>query len=114
MYLLFSELEIHTKCDSFFPENFLYIMCLILYKRNLFTVYLVLKKENLTVMLVSNISHIILIFCIMQLVNQFHRARKVNSVVVVLTSVFLRVKFVMHTKIAQMVKMNLLLVVSVA
>ena len=64
-------------------------------------------------MLVSK-SHIILIFCIMQLVNQFHRARKVNSVVVVLTSVFLRVKFVMHTKIAQMVKMNPLLVVSVA
>ena len=26
-------------------------MCLILYKRNLFTVYLVLKKENLTVIL---------------------------------------------------------------
>ena len=50
----------------------------------------------------------------MQLVNQFHRARKVNSVVVVLTSVFLRVKFVMDTKIAQMVKMNPLLVVSVA
>lgn len=113
MYLLFSELEIHTKCYSFFPENFLYIMCLILYKRNLFTVNLVLKKENLTVMLVSK-SHIILIFCIMQLVNQFHRARKVNSIVVVLTSVFLRVKFVMHTKIAQMVKMNPLLVVSVA
>ena len=107
-------LEIHTKGITFFPENFLYIMCLnILYKRNLFTVYLVLKKENLTVMLVSK-SHIILIFCIMQLVNQFHRARKVNSVVVVLTSVFLRVKFVMHTKIAQMVKMNPLLVVSVA
>lgn len=57
MYLLFSELEIHTKCYSFFPENFLYIMCLILYKRNLFTVYLVLKKENLTVMLVSKSHH---------------------------------------------------------
>ena len=78
-------------------------MCLILYKRNLFTVYLVLKKENLTVILVSK-SHIILIFCIMQLINQFHRVRKVNSNVVVLTSVFLRVKFVMHTKIARMVK----------
>ena len=88
-------------------------MCLILYKRNLFTVYLVLKKENLTVMLVSK-SHIILISCIVQLINQVHRARKVNSNVVVLNSVFLRVKFVMHTKIAQMVKMNLLLVVSVA
>ena len=50
----------------------------------------------------------------MQLINQVHRARKVNSIVVVLTSVFLRVKFVMHTKIAQMVKMNPLLVVSVA
>ena len=35
-------------------------MCLILYKRNLFTVYLVLKKENLTVILVSK-SHVILI-----------------------------------------------------
>ena len=88
-------------------------MCLILYKRNLFTVYLVLKKENLTVMLVSK-SHIILLSCIMQLINQVHRARKVNSNVVVLNSVFLRVKFVMHRKIAQMVKMNLLLVVSVA
>ena len=84
-------------------------MCLILYKRNLFTV----KKENLTVILVSK-SPIILIFCIMQLINQVHRARKVNSNVVVLTSVFLRVKFVMHTKIAKMVKMNPLLVVSVA
>ena len=50
----------------------------------------------------------------MQLINQFHHARKVNSNVVVLTSVFLRVKFVMHTKIAQKVKMNPLLVVSVA
>ena len=40
----------------------------------------------------------------MQLINQFHRVRKVNSNVVVLTSVFLRVKFVMHTKIARMVK----------
>ena len=50
----------------------------------------------------------------MQLINQVHRARKVNSNVVVLNSVFLRVKFVMHTMIAQMVKMNLLLVVSVA
>ena len=88
-------------------------MCLILYKRNLFTVYLVLRKENLTVMLVSK-SLIILISCIMQLINQVHRARKVNSNVVVLNSVFLRVKFVMHTKIAQMVKMNPLLVVSVA
>ena len=88
-------------------------MCLILYKRNLFTVYLVLKKENLTVILVSK-SHIILISCIMQLINQVHRARKVNSNVVVLNSVFLRVKFVMPTKIAQMVKMNPLLVVSVA
>ena len=88
-------------------------MCLIVYKRNLFTVYLVLKKENLTVILVSK-SLIILIFCIMQLINQFHRARKVNSNVVVLTSVFLRVKFVMHTKIARMVKMNPFLVVSVA
>ena len=50
----------------------------------------------------------------MQLINQFHRARKVNSNVVVLTSVFLRVKFVMHAKIARMVKMNQILVVSVA
>ena len=88
-------------------------MCLILCKRNPFTVYLVLKRENLNVRLVSK-SHIILIFCIMQLINQVHRARKVNSNVVVLTSVFLRVKFVMNTKIAQMVKMNPLLVVSVA
>ena len=88
-------------------------MCHILYKRNLFTVCLVFKKENLTVILVSK-SHIILISCIMQLINQVHRARKVNSNVVVLNSVFLRVKFVMPTKIAQMVKMNPLLVVSVA
>ena len=59
-------------------------------------------------------SHIILIVCVVQLINQFHHARKVNSNVVVLTIVFLRVKFVMHTKIAQMVKMNPFLVVSVA
>ena len=37
----------------------------------------------------------------MQLINQFHCARKVNSNVVVLTSVFLRVKFVMHKKITR-------------
>jgi len=36
-------------------------MCLILFKRNLFTVYLVLKKENLTVILVSK-SHIVFNF----------------------------------------------------
>ena len=50
----------------------------------------------------------------MQLINQVHCARKVNSNVVVLTSVFLRIKFVMHTKTARMVRMNPVLVVSVA
>ena len=65
-------------------------------------------------MWLNKITYLLTYLLIMQLINQFHRARKVNSNVVVLTSVFLRVKFVMHAKIARMVKMNPILVVSVA